>query len=70
MVTNASPSESALSKINGLSQMAIILPQAVAPATATALFAYSIKSQIIRGHLIWAILFSIGTLCFFSIDQV
>ncbi|GJJ06655.1 hypothetical protein Clacol_000850 [Clathrus columnatus] len=47
MVTDASPSAKALSTINGLSQMATILPQAIAPAFTTALFAVSIKSGIV-----------------------
>ncbi|GJJ15227.1 hypothetical protein Clacol_009503 [Clathrus columnatus] len=37
----------------GISQVATILPQAIAPAVSTSLFAYSIKSQIFGGHLIW-----------------
>ncbi|GJJ15228.1 hypothetical protein Clacol_009504 [Clathrus columnatus] len=37
----------------GISQVATILPQAIAPAASTSFFAYSIKSQIFGGHLIW-----------------
>lgn len=41
--------------------MSIILPQAIAPATGTALFAFSIQnSDIMGGHLIWAILLIIS----------
>lgn len=56
MVTDASPSAKALSTVNSLSQMATLLPQAVAPAFATALFALSIKSEIVGGNMIWLVL--------------
>ncbi|GJJ15263.1 hypothetical protein Clacol_009539 [Clathrus columnatus] len=59
MVTDASPSQNALSTINGICHVFTILPQALAPATATVLFAYSIKSQIVGGQLIWVVLFTI-----------
>ena len=45
----------------GLSQMAIILPQAIAPAFVTSLFAFSIQSGIAGGNLIWIILFCFST---------
>jgi hypothetical protein len=44
----------------GISQMAIVLPQAIAPAVSTALFAVSIRSHILDGYSIWALLFVIG----------
>ncbi|KAF8530544.1 MFS general substrate transporter [Hysterangium stoloniferum] len=62
MVTDAAPSASALSTINGLSQMGIVLSQAIAPAFVTSLFAFSIKSGIAGGQLVWIILF-IFTCC-------
>lgn len=46
--------------LQGISQMAIVLPQAIAPAFVTSLFAWSITSHILGGYLIWIILFGIG----------
>ncbi|KDQ12901.1 hypothetical protein BOTBODRAFT_34047 [Botryobasidium botryosum FD-172 SS1] len=62
MITDACPSPSAIAAVNGVNQISIILPQAVAPAAATALFAYSIKSDIAGGNLIWIVLFAFGCL--------
>jgi MFS family permease len=56
MANDASPSASALATINGISQMAISLPQALSPAFVTSLFAYSIESGIAGGNLIWIVL--------------
>ncbi len=44
----------------GLSQMSIQLPQAIAPALATVLYATSIRSGFLHGHGIWAFLFFAG----------
>ena len=41
--------------------MATALPMAIAPAMTTSLFAYSIKYEVLGGHLIWVVLFAIGT---------
>jgi hypothetical protein len=41
--------------------MAIILPQAIAPAFVTSLFAFSIQSGIAGGNLTWIILFAFST---------
>jgi len=57
MVTDAAPSESALSSINSVSQMAIVLPQAIAPVFVTSLFAFSVNSGVAGGQLVWIILF-------------
>ncbi|KAF8507371.1 MFS general substrate transporter [Hysterangium stoloniferum] len=57
MVTDAAPSASALSTLNGISQMAIVLPQAIGPACVTSLFAFSIKSGIAGGNLVWIVMF-------------
>lgn len=40
--------------------MCAIVPQAIAPATATSLFAYSVESQILSGNLIWVLFFAFG----------
>jgi hypothetical protein len=36
--------------------MAISLPQALAPAFATSLFAYSLASPLAGGHLVWVVM--------------
>ncbi|KAF8609315.1 MFS general substrate transporter [Ceratobasidium sp. AG-I] len=57
MVTDASPSAEALSLINGISQMSIVLPQAISPALANSLFAASVEKHILGGNLVWLLLF-------------
>ncbi|KAF8310420.1 MFS general substrate transporter [Clavulina sp. PMI_390] len=60
---NAPPSAESLAAFNGLLQMTIAIPQAVAPAFATSLFAYCIQHQLLGGYLQWiifALLTSIG----------
>ncbi|KIJ40955.1 hypothetical protein M422DRAFT_230020 [Sphaerobolus stellatus SS14] len=59
LTTDAAPSAEALSTVNGLMQLTIALPQAISPAFVTSLFAFSIKSGIAGGHLIWIVLFFI-----------
>ncbi|TDL22143.1 MFS general substrate transporter [Rickenella mellea] len=61
MVNDSAPSAAALAAINGVSQMTIVLPQAIAPAFVTSLFAYSIKSGIAHGHLIWIFTLAFST---------
>ena len=50
------------SSLQGLSQMAIVLPQAIAPASVTSLFAASIKSHIMGGNIIYVVLFAFSVL--------
>ncbi|EUC66729.1 MFS general substrate transporter, putative [Rhizoctonia solani AG-3 Rhs1AP] len=57
MVNDASPSAEALSLINGISQMSIVLPQAISPALANSLFAASVEKHILGGNLVWVLLF-------------
>lgn len=40
--------------------MCIAFPQAIAPAFVTSLFAYSLKSNIAGGNLVWIILLAIS----------
>ena len=77
MITEITPSPSVSATINvcistfhaplrthpeqGLSQMAVILSQAVAPSFDTSLFAFSIQSGIAGGNLTWIILFALST---------
>jgi len=60
MITDACPSPAAIAAINGLSQMALVFPQAIAPAAGTSFFAYSVKSGIAGGNLIWVVYFLLG----------
>ncbi|KAG9093402.1 hypothetical protein FS749_014431 [Ceratobasidium sp. UAMH 11750] len=57
MVNDASPSAEALSLINGISQMSIVLPQAISPALVNSLFAASGEKHILGGNLVWVCLF-------------
>lgn len=57
MVNDAAPSADSLATINAISQMTIVLPQAIAPALGTSMFAASIQSSLLGGNMIWAVLF-------------
>ncbi|GAB1519007.1 hypothetical protein RhiTH_002072 [Rhizoctonia solani] len=57
MVNDASPSAEALSLINGISQISIVLPQAISPALANSLFAVSVDKHLLGGNLVWVLLF-------------
>jgi len=57
MTADASPTASALASINGMIQMSTMLPQAIAPAFGTSLFAFSIKSGIANGYLVYIVCF-------------
>ncbi|KAF8511934.1 hypothetical protein JB92DRAFT_350559 [Gautieria morchelliformis] len=59
MVTEAAPSPGALATLHALSQMTIVLPEAIAPAFVTSLFAFSIQTGIAGGNLVWTVLFSL-----------
>ena len=61
LMSDAAPSASALATMNGVYQISIVLPQAVAPATATSLFALSIKHRyILNGNIVWVVFFGLG----------
>jgi len=60
MIVNAAPGQESMSRINGLLQMCIVVAQAVAPASGTSLFAFSVKNNICDGQLIWIVLFLIA----------
>ncbi|KAG8688077.1 hypothetical protein FRC11_006107 [Ceratobasidium sp. 423] len=64
MVNDASPSAEALSLINGISQISIVLPQAISPALANSLFAASVEKHILGGNLVWVLLFVFTCLAF------
>lgn len=57
MVATSSPSAEALGMMNGISQMTLILPQAISPALGNSLFAASIYDNILGGNLIWVVMF-------------
>ncbi|KAL5524633.1 hypothetical protein ACEPAF_9773 [Sanghuangporus sanghuang] len=56
LINDAAPSADSLAAINGISQMVMLLPQAVIPAAVASLFAWSISSNILGGNLIWIVL--------------
>ncbi|CAE6457524.1 unnamed protein product [Rhizoctonia solani] len=56
LVNNAAPSAEALSLTNGISQMTLVLPQAVSPALGNSLFAASVHQNILGGHLVWVVM--------------
>ncbi|KEP50482.1 MFS transporter [Rhizoctonia solani 123E] len=56
LVNNAAPSAEALSLTTGISQMTLVLPQAVSPALGNSLFAASVHQNLLGGHLIWIVM--------------
>ncbi|CAE6476447.1 unnamed protein product, partial [Rhizoctonia solani] len=56
LVTRSVPSGHSLATVNALAQMVGSGSRAVAPAVTTSLFAFSIKSGILGGNLIWIVL--------------
>lgn len=62
IINDAAPTADALGAVNGLSQMVIVLSEAVAPAVGTALFAVSKSSLrgVMGGNLIWVVLFGVS----------
>ncbi|QRV77494.1 major facilitator superfamily transporter [Ceratobasidium sp. AG-Ba] len=56
LITRASPSRRALGTVNGLAQMVASASRAIGPAATTSLFAFSIKSNILGGNLVWLVL--------------
>ncbi|PAV19860.1 MFS general substrate transporter [Pyrrhoderma noxium] len=57
MINDAAPSPDSLAAMNGISQLAIVLPQAVTPAFVTSTFAWSISTTLLNGNMIYVILF-------------
>lgn len=62
LVASSSPSAEALSLTNGISQMTLILPQAISPALGNSLFAASIYDNILGGNLIWVVMLAMTTI--------
>ncbi|KZW01590.1 MFS general substrate transporter [Exidia glandulosa HHB12029] len=56
LVNDAAPFPEALARLNAVLQIAIVVPQAVAPALGTSLFAVSLKTGIFNGNLVWIVL--------------
>ncbi|KAH8114502.1 MFS general substrate transporter [Phellopilus nigrolimitatus] len=68
MINDAAPSADTLAAMNGISQMAIVLPQTIAPAFVTSVFAFSVSSNILGGNLIWIVLLCIS--CIASVHSL
>ncbi|EJD50550.1 MFS general substrate transporter [Auricularia subglabra TFB-10046 SS5] len=56
LVNDSAPFPEALARLNAVLQITIVVPQAVAPALGTSLFAASLKSDILGGNLVWVVL--------------
>ncbi|CAE6426810.1 unnamed protein product [Rhizoctonia solani] len=56
LVNRAAPGRRSLGTVNGLAQMVASASRAVGPASATSLFAFSVKNNIMGGNLIWLVL--------------
>ncbi|KIJ40985.1 hypothetical protein M422DRAFT_780621 [Sphaerobolus stellatus SS14] len=52
---DVAPSAETLSIVNGLSTLSLALPEALSPAFIAPLFAYSIKSGVASGYIIWIV---------------
>ncbi|KAF8311040.1 MFS general substrate transporter [Clavulina sp. PMI_390] len=62
MSNNAAPTAEDLATINGITQMALIVPQGFAPAFTTSLFAYCVEHQLLRGYFQWVVFAAITML--------
>ncbi|KAF8746695.1 mfs general substrate transporter, partial [Rhizoctonia solani] len=62
LVTRSAPCRRALGTINGLAQMVASASRAIGPATATSLFAFSVKNGSLGGNLVWIVLSLVGLL--------
>ncbi|GAB1520632.1 hypothetical protein RhiTH_003714 [Rhizoctonia solani] len=62
LVTRSAPCRRALGTINGLAQMVASASRAIGPATATSLFAFSVKNGSLGGNLTWIVLSLVGLL--------
>ncbi|KAG8750810.1 hypothetical protein FRC11_010034 [Ceratobasidium sp. 423] len=55
LVTRSAPCKHSRGTVNGLAQMVASASRAVGPAMATSLFAFSVKSNILGGNLVWLV---------------
>ncbi|KAH7103283.1 MFS general substrate transporter [Auriculariales sp. MPI-PUGE-AT-0066] len=65
LINDATPSPEALARLNAIAQLSIVIPQALAPASGTALFAFSLRTGFLNGNLIWVLLFAFS--CLFAL---
>ncbi|KAH7337118.1 major facilitator superfamily domain-containing protein [Rhizoctonia solani] len=56
LVTRSAPCRRSLGTVNGLAQMVASASRAIGPATATSLFAFSVKNNALGGNLVWLVL--------------
>ncbi|KAJ1299323.1 hypothetical protein OPQ81_011041 [Rhizoctonia solani] len=56
LVTRSAPCGRSRGTVNGLAQMVASASRAVGPGVATSLFAFSVKSEILGGNLVWLVL--------------
>ncbi|KAF8600209.1 hypothetical protein BDV93DRAFT_267004 [Ceratobasidium sp. AG-I] len=62
LVRRCAPSSRALGTVNGLAQMVASASRTIGPAYSTSLFAFSIKSNILGGNLVWVVLAFVAVL--------
>ncbi|KAG9087322.1 hypothetical protein FS749_002997, partial [Ceratobasidium sp. UAMH 11750] len=62
MIARSAPSHRALGTVNGLAQMVASASRATGPPLSTSLFAYSIKSDVLGGNLVWLIFMLVALL--------
>ena len=55
-VCSAAPNRRSLGATNGLAQTMVSVQRTVAPAAAASLFAFSVKNDVLGGHLTYVVL--------------
>ena len=60
LVNAAAPSRAALGTTNGLAQSLASLSRAIAPASASVIFAVSVDKGVAGGYLIWIVLVALS----------
>ena len=56
LITSAAPTRNALGATTGLNQSVVSLVRAIGPAAAASLYAFSIQSGLLGGHLVYILL--------------
>ncbi|KAH7106549.1 major facilitator superfamily domain-containing protein [Auriculariales sp. MPI-PUGE-AT-0066] len=56
LINDSTPFPAARSKLNAIMQITIVIPQALAPAAGTSLFALSIRTTFLNGYVVWLVL--------------
>ncbi|CAE6466361.1 unnamed protein product [Rhizoctonia solani] len=70
LVTRSAPCKHSRGTVNGLAQMVASASRAVGPAMATSLFAFSVKSNILGGNLVWLVFSLVALMGVMSAYQI